>query len=126
MSIVPKEMQPRKRDKFGEREMYVKDLLAAYLADQRGEDPADANYERTSKAKIEDLSGWMEAAEKDTYPDKEVYKKAIRKLGLDTDRTQEDVIREYIKGVTPTTQEVAPVKAPSGREIKIGKPEKIP
>jgi hypothetical protein len=126
MSIVPKEMQPRKRDKFGEREMYVKDLLAAYLADQRGEDPADANYERTSKAKIEDLSGWMEAVEKDTYPDKEVYKKAIRKLGLDTDRTQEDVIREYIKGVTPTTQEVAPVKAPSGREIKIGKPEKTP
>jgi hypothetical protein len=126
MSIVPKEMQPRKRDKFGEREMYVKDLLAAYLADQRGKNPADANYEGISKAKIEDLSGWVKSVDEGDYPDKEVYKKAIRKLGLDTDRTQEDVIREYIKGVTPTAQEVAPVKAPSGREIKIGKPEKTP
>ena len=126
MSIVPKEMQPMKRDKFGEREMYVKDLLAAYLADQRGNNPADASYERIAKAKIEDLSGWMEDVEKDNYPDKEVYKKAIRKVGLDADRTQEDVIREYIKGATPTAQEVAPVKAPSGREIKIGKPEKTP
>ena len=99
MSIVPKEMQPMKRDKFGEREMYVKDLLAAYLADQRGKNPADASYEKDSKAKIEGLSGWMEEAEKDTYPDKEVYKKAIRKVGLDADRTQEDVIREYVKSM---------------------------
>jgi hypothetical protein len=91
-----------------------------------GKNPADANYEGISKAKIEDLSGWVKSVDEGDYPDKEVYKKAIRKLGLDTDRTQEDVIREYIKGVTPTAQEVAPVKAPSGREIKIGKPEKTP
>lgn len=99
MSIVPKEMQPMKRDKFGEREMYVKDLLAAYLADQRGKNPADASYEGISKAKIEDLSGWMKSADEGDYPDKEVYKKALRKVGLDADRTQEDVIREYVKSM---------------------------
>lgn len=92
MSIVPKEMQPRRRNKFGEREVYAKDLLAAYLADQKGKNPADASYEKDAKMKIEDLSGFVKAAGNDP-----IYVKALKKVGMDTDRTQEDVIREYIK-----------------------------